>query len=151
MYSFFYPVPSHCYSSCLKMWYTCHRIGSERDGREACNILHAAGPSKVLLYHNILNPLRPMILSLLWIWESNLCTMVNYHLSIAILQCWSWSTFCTRVATFLVFCNWSYLLIKKKILIFDYKCVQVNEATIFVWYQYLVKMITQACDFNAYW
>lgn len=114
MYSFLYPVPLDCCSSCLKMWYTCHRIGSERDGREACNILHAAGPSKVLLYHNILNPLRPMILSLLWIWESNLCTMVNYHLSIAILQLWSWSTFCTRVATFLVLCNWSYLLIKKK-------------------------------------
>ena len=27
------------------------RIVAEKDGREACNILHAAGPSKVLLYN----------------------------------------------------------------------------------------------------
>ncbi|XP_059449368.1 pyridoxal kinase [Corylus avellana] len=28
---------------------TCFRIGSERDGREACNIIHAVGPSKVVI------------------------------------------------------------------------------------------------------
>ena len=35
--------------------HTCLRIQTEQDGREACNILHAAGPSKVCWFSCIGN------------------------------------------------------------------------------------------------
>ncbi|XP_034707299.1 pyridoxal kinase-like isoform X2 [Vitis riparia] len=54
------------------------RIVAEKDGREACNILHASGPSKVLLYNCLFN---------LFI-SGMLCISLNmhpYHLGLVFL------------------------------------------------------------------